>query len=146
MHAQYYTQHTHMHTYIYIYTTHRYIYTTHRYIYTMHTFNSCNTGTSTLPDMYTRSQRAANPRAEGLHIYIYTTHTYIHIHNTHRYIYTTHTDTYTQHAHIYIYTTCTQRKILSRLVRSSCGACLVNMLPGVQVTTGLGFFFYVQLI
>ena len=30
--------------------------------------NSCNTGTSGLPDMYTRSPRAAGPRAEGGHI------------------------------------------------------------------------------
>ena len=31
-------------------------------------FNSCNTGTSGLPDMYTRGPRAAGPRAEGVHI------------------------------------------------------------------------------
>ena len=31
-------------------------------------FNSCNTGTSGLPDMYTRSTRAAGPRASGVHI------------------------------------------------------------------------------
>ena len=31
-------------------------------------FNSCNTGTSGLPDMYTRSMRATGPRAEGVHI------------------------------------------------------------------------------
>ena len=30
--------------------------------------NSCNTGTSGLPDMYTRSPRAAGRRAEGGHI------------------------------------------------------------------------------
>ena len=33
-----------------------------------------------------------------------------------------------------------QKKIPLRLVCGSRGACLVNMLPGVQVTTGLGFF------
>ena len=33
-----------------------------------------------------------------------------------------------------------QKKILPRLVCGSRGACLVNMLPGVEVTTGLGFF------
>ena len=33
-----------------------------------HICNSCNTGTSGLPDMYTRSPRAAGPRAEGGHI------------------------------------------------------------------------------
>ena len=33
-----------------------------------------------------------------------------------------------------------QKKIPPRLVCGSRGACLVNMLPGVQVTTGLGFF------
>ena len=32
------------------------------------TFNSCNTGTSVLPDMYTRIPRAAGPRDEGVHI------------------------------------------------------------------------------
>ena len=31
-----------------------------------------------------------------------------------------------------------QKKIPHRLVCGSCGACLVNMLPGVQVTAGLG--------
>ena len=30
--------------------------------------NSCNMGTSVLPDMYTRSPRAAGPRDEGVHI------------------------------------------------------------------------------
>ena len=30
--------------------------------------NSCNMGTSGLPDMYTRCPRAAGPRAEGVHI------------------------------------------------------------------------------
>ena len=32
------------------------------------TCNSCNMGTSDLPDMYARSPRAAGPRAEGIHI------------------------------------------------------------------------------
>ena len=32
------------------------------------TFNSCNMGMSVLPDMYTRSPRAAGPRDEGVHI------------------------------------------------------------------------------
>ena len=32
------------------------------------TFNSCNMGTGVLPDMYTRSLRAAGPRDEGVHI------------------------------------------------------------------------------
>ena len=31
-------------------------------------FNSCNMGTSVLPDMYTRITRAAGPRDEGVHI------------------------------------------------------------------------------
>ena len=30
--------------------------------------NSCNIGTSDLPDMYAQSPRAAGPRAEGIHI------------------------------------------------------------------------------
>ena len=30
--------------------------------------NSCNIGTSDLPDMYAQSLRAAGPRAEGIHI------------------------------------------------------------------------------
>ena len=34
----------------------------------------------------------------------------------------------------------TQKKIPPRLVCGSCGACLVNMLPGVQVIAGLGFY------
>ena len=33
-----------------------------------HTCNSCNMGMRDLPDMYTRSPRAAGPRAEGIHI------------------------------------------------------------------------------
>ena len=33
-----------------------------------------------------------------------------------------------------------QKKIPTRLVCGSRGACLVNMLPGVQVTAGLGYF------
>ena len=33
-----------------------------------------------------------------------------------------------------------QREIPSELVCGSCGACLDCMLPGVQVTAGLGFF------
>ena len=34
-----------------------------------------------------------------------------------------------------------QKKIPPRLLCGSCGACLViNILPGVQVTAGLGFF------
>ena len=32
------------------------------------TFDSCNMGTSDLPDMYAQSPRAAGPRAEGIHI------------------------------------------------------------------------------
>ena len=32
------------------------------------TFDSCNMGTSGLPDMYAQSPRAAGPRAEGIHI------------------------------------------------------------------------------
>ena len=31
-------------------------------------FDSCNMGTSDLPDMYAQSPRAAGPRAEGIHI------------------------------------------------------------------------------
>ena len=31
-------------------------------------FDSCNMGTSGLPDMYAQSPRAAGPRAEGIHI------------------------------------------------------------------------------
>ena len=31
-------------------------------------FNSCNTGTCGLPDMYTLSPRACGPRASGVHI------------------------------------------------------------------------------
>ena len=30
--------------------------------------DSCNMGTSDLPDMYAQSPRAAGPRAEGIHI------------------------------------------------------------------------------
>ena len=33
-----------------------------------------------------------------------------------------------------------QKKIPPRLVCGSRGTCLVNMLPGIQVTTGQGFF------
>ena len=33
----------------------------------VYTFNSCNTGTGALPDMYTRSLRAAGPRGESGH-------------------------------------------------------------------------------
>ena len=32
------------------------------------TSNSCNIGTSDLPDMYAQSPRATDPRAEGIHI------------------------------------------------------------------------------
>ena len=32
------------------------------------TSNSCNIGTSDLPDMYAQSSRAAGLRAEGIHI------------------------------------------------------------------------------
>ena len=35
-----------------------------------------------------------------------------------------------------------QRKIPSLLVCGSRGACLDSMLPGVQVTAGLGFFLH----
>ena len=31
-------------------------------------FDSCNMGTSDLPDMYAQSPRAAGPRAKGIHI------------------------------------------------------------------------------
>ena len=34
----------------------------------MYVFDSCNMGTSDLPDMYAQSLRAAGPRAEGIHI------------------------------------------------------------------------------
>ena len=36
----------------------------------------------------------------------------------------------------------TQNKTPSKLVCGSCGACLDCVLPGVEVTTGLGFFLH----
>ena len=41
-------------------------------MYTLHLFDSCNMGTSDLPDMYVQSPRAAGPRAEGIHIRQFT--------------------------------------------------------------------------
>ena len=45
-----------------------YIGYTSTYLYCAHTFDSCNMGTSDLPDMYAQSPRAAGLRAESIHI------------------------------------------------------------------------------